>query len=46
MQIPYRDFQYLHTEIKTDSINTDNQPRMMRRKLKTRIPLKGSECLK
>ena len=34
MQIPYRDFQYLHAEIKTDLISTDNRPRMMRRKLK------------
>jgi penicillin-binding protein 1A len=34
MQIPYRDFQYLHTDFKTDSITSDNQPRMIKKKLK------------
>ena len=34
MQIPYRDFQYLHTDFKTDSITTDNQPGMIKKKLK------------
>ncbi len=34
MQIPYRDFQYLHTDFKNDSITTDNQPGMIKKKLK------------
>jgi hypothetical protein len=34
MQIPYRDFQYLHIDFKTDSITSDNQGGMMKKKLK------------
>ncbi len=34
MQIPYRDFQYLHIEIKNDLIFTDNQAGMMQKKLR------------
>ena len=34
MQIPYRDFQYLHIEIKNDPVNTDNQTEMMQKILK------------
>jgi hypothetical protein len=34
MQIPYRDFQYLHTDFKNDSITTDNQPGMIKKNLK------------
>ena len=34
MQIPYRDFQYLHIEIKTDLVYTDNQAGMMQKKMK------------
>ena len=34
MQIPYRDFQYLHIEIKNDPVNTDNQTGMMKKELK------------
>jgi hypothetical protein len=34
MQIPYRDFQYLHTDFKNDSITTDNQPGMVKKMLK------------